>query len=96
MRGELPNEAATPQMHAQTLKVLGKPTCDAAEIASEVKLDLEQLTKAAEKERERRVVAGITDELEVRAAHRTAPRVRAPCRPALASDLGSARPRLRT
>ena len=41
LRGELSDKAATPQVHAQTLKVLGKPTCDAAEIAGELKLDLE-------------------------------------------------------
>ena len=51
LRGELPDKAAPPQVQAQTLKVLGKPTCDAAEIAGELKLDLEQLTKAAKKER---------------------------------------------
>ena len=101
LRDELPDKAATPQLHAQTLKELGKPTCDAAEIAGELKLDLEQLTKAAEKERERRVVVGISLTSSRcgppistplrRVAHASAPR-----RPALESDLGSALPRLRT
>jgi hypothetical protein len=81
LRGEFPDKAATPQVHAQTLKVPGKPTCYASEIAGELKLDLEQLTKATEKERERRVVAGIsiTDELEVRTAYRNAIAPRRAC-----------------
>ena len=65
LRGQSPDTAAPPQVQAQTLKVLAKPTCEAAEIAGELKLDLEQLTKAAKKKRERRVIAGITDKLEV-------------------------------
>ena len=61
--GELPEEAMPPALKVKTLKTLGTPTAHALELQEEVKMGAEQLKKAALAEQQRRIDAGITDDV---------------------------------
>lgn len=62
--GELPTEAQPPHLKIKTLEVLGNPTCEAKQLEKDAKLGAEQLHAAALAERQRRVDAGITDDVQ--------------------------------
>jgi hypothetical protein len=48
----------------KTVKTLGTPTCDALELMQEARLGAEQLHDAAMAERQRRIDAGVSDDVE--------------------------------
>ena len=67
--GELPTEAEPPHLKIKSLKVLGTPTCDCVELEKNAKLGAEKLgaeklREAALAERQRRVEAGIDDDVQ--------------------------------
>lgn len=62
--GLMPNEAPLPDFKAKSLKQLGSATADSTELASSALCSPEQLQASIERERERRIAAGLADDVQ--------------------------------